>query len=57
MLLRYYKPIQSQMMIYIFDPHYDVETKELLFPEYNMNKFIDGKMIYVLDDNYKHNII
>ena len=43
--------------MYIFDPHYDAETKELIFPEYNMNKFIDGQIIYVLDENYKKNII
>ena len=41
----------------VFDPHYDVDRKELIFLEYNMNKFIDGKMIYVLSDYYKHNII
>ena len=43
--------------MYIFDPYYDVEMKELIFPEYNMNKFIDGQIIYVLSDNYNHNII
>ena len=43
--------------MYEFDPHYDVEMKELIFPEYNINKFIDVQMIYVLDDDYKHNII
>ena len=41
----------------IFDPHYDMETKELIFPEYNKNKFMYGQMVYVLDDNYKYNII
>ena len=44
-------------MMDIFDPHYDVEIKELIFLEYSTNKFIDGQMIYVLGDNYKHNII
>ena len=34
--------------MYIFDPHYDVEMKELISPEYNMNKSIDGQIIYVL---------
>ena len=41
----------------IFDPRYDVESKKLIFTEYNTNKLIDGQMIYVLGDNYKHNII
>ena len=41
----------------IFDPRHDVKRKEIIFPEYNMNEFIDGKMIYVLGDDYKHNII
>ena len=41
----------------IFDPRYDMEMRELIFPEYNMNKFIDGQMVYFLDENYKHNII
>ena len=40
----------------IFDPHYNVEMKELIFPEYNDIKFIYGDMVYVLDDNYKYNI-
>ena len=39
--------------MYTFDPCYDVEMKELILPEYNMNKFIDGPMIYVLGDDYK----
>ena len=33
--------------MYIFDPHYDVEMKELISPEYNMNKIIDGQIIYI----------
>ena len=41
----------------MFDPHHDMERKELIFLEYNMNKFIDGQIIYVLGDDYKHNII
>ena len=41
----------------IFDLNYDVERKELIFTEYNTKKFINGRMIYVLGDNYKHNII
>ena len=40
-------------MVDIFDHHYDVEMKELLFTEYNNNKFIDVKIVYVLYDNYK----
>ena len=27
----------------IFDTRYDVEMRELIFPEHNKNKFIDGK--------------
>ena len=34
-----------------FDTHYDVEMKELIFTEYNKNKFIDEQMVYVLDDD------
>ena len=30
--------------------------KVLIFPEYKKNKFIDGYMIYVINDNYKYNI-
>ena len=44
-------------MIDIFDPHYDVESKEVIFHEYNKNKLIDGNMINVIGDNYKHNSI
>ena len=40
-----------------FDPHYDVETKELVFTECNKNQFIDGKLCYVLDDDYKYNFV
>ena len=43
--------------MYIFDPQYDVEMKELIFPKENTDKFIDGKMIYVIDYDYKHHII
>ena len=31
--------------------------KELIFPEYKNNKFIDGIIVHVNDDNYKYNII
>ena len=41
----------------IFDPQYYLERNQLIFLEYKMNQFIDGKMIYVLGDDYKHNII
>ena len=40
-----------------FDSKYAMEMKELVFPEYSKNKFIDGKMAYFLDVNYKYNII
>ena len=51
------KPIQYQIMMDAFDTHYDVEMKWLMFPEYNKNKFIDEYMVYVLDEDYKYNII
>ena len=41
----------------IFDPHYDLEIMELIFPEQKKNKFIDGKIGYVLDEEYKYNMI
>ena len=41
----------------IFEFNYDVESKKLIYPEYNTKKIISGQMIYVLGDNYKHNII
>ena len=40
-----------------FDPHYYVKTREFKFPAYNQNKFIDGQVVYVLNDDYKYNII
>ena len=40
-----------------FDSHYSVKMSELIFPEYNKNKFIDGNMAYVIDDRRKYNII
>ena len=40
-----------------FDPRYDVEMRELILPEHNKNKLIDGQMINFLDDDYKKNII
>ena len=51
------KPIQYQKMIDTFDPHYDVEMKELIFHEYNKNKLIYGQMVYVINNDYKYNII
>ena len=41
----------------IFDPRYEVEMKIFMFSEYNMNKFIGGQMIYIIDDDYKNNIV
>ena len=35
----------------IFDYHYGVEIKELIFPENNKNKFIDLQMVYVIDND------
>ena len=43
--------------MYKFDPQYDVEMRELVFPKNNKNKFNDGNMVYVINDNYKYNII
>ena len=43
--------------MYIFDHKYDAKMKELIFSEYKMNKYIYGQMIYVIDDDYRHNII
>ena len=40
-----------------FDSHYSVKMSELIFPEYNKNKFIDGHMYCVLDGDKKYNII
>ena len=40
-----------------FDSRSALETKELIFLEYNKNKFIDGQIVYVLGDNQKYNII
>ena len=31
--------------------------KEFIYPEEKNNKFIDGQMVYVFDDNYKYNIL
>ena len=39
-------------MMDIFDTSYDAEIKELLFPEYSMNKLIDGQIVYVIDEDY-----
>ena len=36
------------------DPHYDLEMKVLIFPEYNNNTFIDGQMVYVIGVDYKY---
>ena len=44
-------------MMDIFDPHYDVDMRKLIFPEYNKNQFFDGQMVFVLDGDYRYNII
>ena len=49
------KPIQSQILIDKFDYHSSMETKEIIFPEYNNNKLIDGPMAYVIDGNKQIN--
>ena len=36
------KPIQSRLMMDIFDSNHAVEMRELVFPRHNKNKFIDG---------------
>ena len=42
------KPIQSQIIMDTFDSHYAVEMREIFFPGYNNNRFIDGKMVMFL---------
>ena len=42
------KPIQYQMIMDTFDSNYAVWIKKLIFPGYNNNKFIDGKMVMLL---------
>ena len=44
-------------MMDAFEPHYDVEMKELIFTGYKNNKFIYGQMVYVIDNDYRYNII
>ena len=44
-------------MVDTFDSQHAVEIKELIFPEYNKNKFIYGQMFYLIGDNHKYNII
>ena len=39
------------------DSHYAVEIKELIFTEYNNNKFIYVQIYYVLNGNKKYNIL
>ena len=39
------------------DYHYAVEIKELIFTEYNNNKFIDVQIYYVLNGDNKYNIL
>ena len=39
------------------DSHYAVEIKELIFTEYNNNKFIDVQIYYVLNGDNKYNIL
>ena len=36
-----------------FDTNSNVEIKELIFTEHNKNEFIDGNIVYVIDDDYK----
>ena len=42
------KPIQYQIIMDKFDTCYTVNTRELIFPGYNNNKLIDGKMVMFL---------
>ena len=38
-------------MMDTIDSHYAVKMEELIFTKYPKNKFIDGNMAYVVDDN------
>ena len=40
-------------MMNSFDSHFSGEIKELIFPEYKKNEFIDGQMAYNLGGNNK----
>ena len=44
-------------MMDTFDTNYGVKIKELIFPEYNDNEFINGHMVYVLNEYYNYNFI
>ena len=51
------KLIQYQIIMDAFDSFYFFLINELIFPEYNKNKFIDGQIAYVLDGYNKYMII
>ena len=38
------RPIQYQIMVDTIDSQYAVEIKKLIFPGYNNNEYIDGKL-------------
>ena len=44
---------QYQIIMDTLDSHYDVEIKELIFTEYNNNKFIGVQIYYVLNGDNK----
>ena len=43
--------------MHAFETRYDVEMKKLIFNGYKNNKFIYGQMVYVIDNDYRYNII
>ena len=45
------KTIKYQIMMNIFHYQFYVEMREWKFSEYNKNTSIDGKMLYILDDD------
>ena len=51
------KPMQSQIIMGGFYSFHDVEIKELLFPKYNNNTFVDENMVYYTDGDIKYYII
>ena len=48
---------QYQIIMDTLDSHYAVEIKELIFTEYNNNKFIDVQIYYFLNGDNKYNIL
>ena len=51
------KSIQYQTMMETFDSNYSVEMEELIWLEYNKSNLFDEQTAYVIDGDYKYNII